>query len=164
MELAARVDLVGVRSVVRVGEQVAVKQVAVKQVAAGRVTIAIIARRFWHGIDGGEHTEVSLTGQLNGAFRNFDGRGAAWLIARASGLTNRIGQGFEVITGRLERIGIRRDAHDLPADRGRESLTVCCTQVVAVRLGICGEWTQHRGGICVDIGQRRHRCTIAGRF
>ena len=55
---------------------------------------------------------------------------------RPGRLAHGVGQRLEVVAGRADVGGVRREPQDLPATGGREPLGVGGAQVVAVRLGI----------------------------
>lgn len=109
-------------------------------------------------VDRGQHPQVTATGHFDGSRRHI-------VIARwhtwSGRLPHRIGQCFQIVARRLQRIGIGSDTDNLPAHRGGQPGTVHIAQVVAVWFGIGRKWAEHRGGIPIDIGERRDGRLIA---
>src|SRR5262247_4510477 len=70
-----------------------------------------------------------------------------------TGLPNRIGQCLEIVAAGSGWTGLQREPDNLPAARGGEPLGVQNAKVVAVRLRVNGQRTQHRGRLRVDVGQ-----------
>jgi hypothetical protein len=81
---------------------------------------------------------------------------------RTTDLTNRIGEGEQVVGGGTRCRRIRGESHDLPTARCRESLAVQVAQVVGVRLGVRRKGTQYGDLVDVDIGQGVDRATGTG--
>lgn len=110
-----------------------------------------------------EHPQVTPSGHLNCPIGNrWVVNVATGHVARTRGFANCVGQGLKIIRSGLQRVGIRSDANDLPASRGRQALTVHLAQVVAMWLGIGGQWSKHRCGICIDVRQCRGRRGLTG--
>jgi hypothetical protein len=82
--------------------------------------------------------------------------GAGWR-GRTAGLTDRLGEGGEVVGGGRRRHELAVVADQFPASGGGEAAGVWFTQVVRVRLGERGEGADHRGRVTVDVGQRGNR-------
>lgn len=72
------------------------------------------------------------------------------------GFANRISECLEVITCGTQRIEIELNANNFPASRCREALAVELAQVVAVRFRRGSQRAKDRGGVRVDICQRRY--------
>ncbi len=105
-----------------------------------------------------QHAQVSTSSHLDCAIGHWRVINVATGdIPRARCLTNSIGQCLKIIRCRLERIWIGGDAHDLPAARRSQALTVHLAQVVAVWLCVGGQRSKDGSGICVDIRQGRGR-------
>lgn len=77
-------------------------------------------------------------------------------------LADGVGEGEEIVTGRAEGVGIRRQAHDLPPTRSAQTIAVGFAEVVGMGLGIRGERPQDGSLIGVDVGQGGHRRAPAG--
>jgi hypothetical protein len=74
-----------------------------------------------------------------------------------------VGERFEIVTGRTERLWVRSESDDLPAAGCGEALGMRLTKVVAVRLGVRRKGTEHGGLVGVDVGERRDGGSRAGR-
>ena len=66
-----------------------------------------------------------------------------WVERRLRGLPHGVRQRFEVVVGRCQRVRVRRKPDHLPAARRGEPLAVPGAQVVAVRLGVRRQRTEH---------------------
>jgi hypothetical protein len=100
------------------------EQVTVEQVAPCRMPLTLVASRPRHGFGGGQNPQVPLARKFDRTLGHLDRRRSTRLIARSGRLAHSIGERFEIIARRLERIGVRGDAHDLPADRRCQPLAV----------------------------------------
>lgn len=68
-----------------------------------------------------------------------------------------VGQGQKVVrAGLLGRCG-HGQPQDFPAAGNGEGVCVLFAEIVTVGLGVRGERTQDRGGVCVHVGQSCHR-------
>src|ERR1039458_3938923 len=70
-----------------------------------------------------------------------------------------VGEGLQVVRFFLGRSGRKPD--HVPSPRRRQPVGMGRAQVVAVRLDIGSQRSEHRGGVTVDIGQRAHRSPLA---
>ena len=72
-------------------------------------------------------------------------------------LTDRVGEGFEIIAGThqdLRRVGVMTD--DFPASRSGEPGAVRLAEVIRVRLSVRRQRADHGGRVGVDVGERGH--------
>ena len=115
-------------------------------VTAGRVTARVSAVRA--GVRGGR----PRWGRPRGRPRAFLGAG---------GFADGVGECFEVVAGGPGGAGVDGEPDDLPAAGGGEALGVLGAQVVAVRFRVGGERSEDRGGVRVDVRQRRDGGTTA---
>ena len=75
----------------------------------------------------------------------------------ASRLTDGVGEGDQVVSGRRRRGEVAVVADEFPASRGGEAACVGFTEVVRVGFGEGSQRAHHRGRIAVDVGQRGDR-------
>jgi hypothetical protein len=80
----------------------------------------------------------------------FSGRG--W----PARLTDRLGEGDQVVDVVRRRIEFALVPNEIPATRRGQAAGVLLAEIVRMRLGECGERSDDGGGVCVDIRQRRH--------
>ncbi len=77
-------------------------------------------------------------------------------------LTDGVGQREQVIRARLRRLRGHRQAQDFPAPRHSQGAGMLFAEVIAMRLGVSGQWPEDRSGISVDVRQSCHRGLAAG--
>jgi hypothetical protein len=105
---------------------------------------------------------MSTTRQLDEAaapHRGFRDRSRRRIVGQAH-IPYRVGESEQII-GRRFRLLLNREPDHFPTARRREGLRMLLAQVVAMWLGLIGEWTEDRCGISVGIGQRRGSRTRA---
>jgi hypothetical protein len=83
-----------------------------------------------------------------------------WRIIGQTHIPYGVGEGEQIIGSRFRLLLDRKSDH-LPAARCREGLRMLLAQVIAMRLGLVGERTEHRRGVSVGISQRRGSGTLA---
>src|SRR5690606_14769018 len=127
---------------------------------ASAVALSVLAGGLVLGAGvGADHPQVPLAVPLR---HRAGGRLRAALRSLGAGrLAHRVGQRLQVVAARpAGAVGGQPD--DLPAARGGAPLGVHRAQVVAVRLDIGRERTEHGRGVGVDIGERED-CWLSAR-
>jgi hypothetical protein len=110
-----------------------------------------------------QHPQMPPASLAQAARAGRAGPGATWVCAagavhgrdRPGGLPDRVGECFEIVSGRPGRLG-GVEADHFPAQWSGEASRVPGAQVVAVRLGVGRQWPEYSGRLRVDIGERRH--------
>lgn len=72
-------------------------------------------------------------------------------------LADGVGQGEQVVGAWLLRCGGHGQTEYFPAPGNGQGAGVLAAQVIAVGFGVGGQGPEDRGGIRVDVGQRRYR-------
>jgi hypothetical protein len=92
--------------------------------------------------------EVAAPGSFGARGRFERGMGAALALLLSGDcrpcrcLADSIRQGQKIVRARLRRLGRHGEPQDFPAAGNGERISVLPAEVVAVRLGVSGEWSQ----------------------
>lgn len=78
-------------------------------------------------------------------------------FSRRADPAHKIGERGQLRCAWLQRFRVGLQSHHRPASRGGQLLCVRSAEVVAVRLGMGCEWTEHCRLIGVHIRERRNR-------
>lgn len=88
--------------------------------------------------------------------------GRLWLRRARRGITDGVGEGQEVVRAGLLWGGRHSQPQNFPTARNGQRARMLFTEVVAVRLGVGGQWTEHGRGVRIHVRQGGYRRLAAG--